>query len=176
MSQVRIRPQFWFDQLPNFQPDDSMAECHAERAVERIAEKKAEGNVEKLEKLVDQLKGKIDSKDTVIKSEVKSAKIIEISIQILFTFIQRPASTGSKRRSRKSSVSYGYIKDMGLLQKIVDKIFFCMSRNSRIGIFLSIELIAEVLGLGSLVSTIMLLIKIGFPLQGVILFLLSVRI
>ena len=65
---------------------------------------------------------------------------------------------------------------MGLLQKIVDKIFFCMSRNSRIGIFLSIELIAEVLGLGSLVSTIMLLIKIGFPLQGVILFLLSVRI
>ena len=153
-----------------------MAECHAKRAGERIAEKKAEGNVEKLEQLVDQLKGKIESKDTVIKSEVKSAKIIEISIQILFTFIQRPASTGSKRRSRKSSGSHGSIKEMGLLQKIVDKIFFCMGRNSRIGVFLSIEVAIHVIGLGSLMSTIMMLIKIGFPLQGVILTLLSVRI
>ena len=74
--QVRIPPQFWFDQLPNFQPDDSMAECHAKKARERIAEKKAEGNVEKLEQLVDQLKGKIESKDTVIKAEVRSLKII----------------------------------------------------------------------------------------------------
>ena len=85
MSQVRIPPQFWFDQLPNFKPDDSMAECHARRAGERIAEKKAEGNVEKLEQLVDQLKGKIDSKDTIINAEVKSPKIIEFFIQIPLT-------------------------------------------------------------------------------------------
>ena len=94
-----------------------MAECHAKKAREKIAEKKAEGNVEKLEKLVDQLKGKIDSKDTVIKSEVKSAKIIEISIQILFTFIQRPASTGSKRRSRNFSGSQDSIKEVGIQHK-----------------------------------------------------------
>ena len=65
---------------------------------------------------------------------------------------------------------------MGLKHKILDKILFFMERNSRIGVFLSIEVITEVVGLVSLVSTIMLLIKIGFSLQGVILLLLSVRI
>ena len=65
---------------------------------------------------------------------------------------------------------------MGTLHKIIDKIFFCMDRNSRIGIFLSFEVTTEVFGLVSMVSNIMLLIKIGFPLQGVILLLLSVRI
>ena len=65
---------------------------------------------------------------------------------------------------------------MGLKHKTIDKILFFMERNSRIGVFLSIEVITEVLGLVSLVSTIMLLIKIGFSLQGFILLLLSVRI
>ena len=65
---------------------------------------------------------------------------------------------------------------MGLKHKTIDKILFFMERNSRIGVFLSIEVITEVLGLVSVVSTIMLLIKIGFSLQGVILLLLSVRI
>ena len=64
---------------------------------------------------------------------------------------------------------------MGLKHKILDKILFFMERNSRIGVFLSIEVITEVVGLVSLVSTIMLLIKIGFSLHGVILLLLSVR-
>ena len=65
---------------------------------------------------------------------------------------------------------------MGLLQKIIDKMLFCMTRNSRIGVFLSISVTAEVASLGSLMSTIMVLIKIGFPLQAVIVLLLSVRI
>ena len=65
---------------------------------------------------------------------------------------------------------------MGLKHKILDKLLFFMERNSRNGVFLSIEVITEVVGLVSLVSTIMLLIKIGFSLQGVILLLLSVRI
>ena len=69
----------------------------------------------------------------------------------------------------------GSIKDMGLKHKTIDKILFFMERNSRIGVFLSIEVITEVVGLVSLVSTIMLLIKIGFSLHGVILLLLSVR-
>ena len=72
--------------------------------------------------------------------------------------------------------SHGSIEELGLLQKIIDKIFFCMKRNSRIGLFLSIEVTIHVIGLVSMVSTIMLLIKIGFPLQGAILTLLSVRI
>ena len=57
-----------------------MEECHAKKAREKIAEKKAEGNVKKLEQLVDELKGEIESKDTGIKAEVKSPKIIECSI------------------------------------------------------------------------------------------------
>ena len=97
-----------------------------------------------------------------------------MTVHILF--IQRPGRNGSKRRSRNSFGSHGSIKHMGLQHKIIDKIFFCMGRNSRIGVFLSIAVTTEVLGLVSLVSTIMLLIKIGFPLQGVILLLLSVRI
>ena len=35
---------------------DCMEDCHAEKAREKIAEKKAEGNLKKLEQLVDQLK------------------------------------------------------------------------------------------------------------------------
>ena len=91
-------------------------------------------------------------------------------------FIQKPDRNGSKRRSRNSCGSHGSIKDLGLLQKIIDKIFFCTDRNSRIGIYFSVEVTTEVLGLVVLVSTIMLLIKIGFALQGVILLLLNVRI
>ena len=92
-------------------------------------------------------------------------------------FMQRPAGRkGSKRRSRNSFGSYGSIKDMGLLQKIIDKIFFCMSRNSRIGLFLSIGVVTELIGLLSLILTIMLLLLTGFPLHAVLLLLLSVRI
>ena len=45
-----------------------MAEC---LAGEKIAENKAEGNVEKLEQLPDQLKGQIESTEPVITAEVK---------------------------------------------------------------------------------------------------------
>ena len=65
---------------------------------------------------------------------------------------------------------------MGLQYKIIDKMFFCMSRNSRIGAFFSIEGALQVIGLVSLALTVTLLIKIGFPLQAVLLLLLSVRI
>ena len=93
--------------------------------------------------------------------------------------IQRPGErkgSKSKHRSKNSIGSHGSIKDMGLQHKIIDKMFFCMDRNSRIGLFFSTGVVIEVLGLVSLVSTIMLLIKIGFPLQAVILLLLSVRV
>ena len=66
--------------------------------------------------------------------------------------------------------------DMGLLQKIVDNIFFCMTRNTRIGVFLLIAVMAEVVALVPLMSTIILLINMGFPLQAVSLLVLNVRI
>ena len=72
--------------------------------------------------------------------------------------------------------SSGFIKDMGLKQKIINGICFFMKRNSRIGVFLTIEVMTELIGLVTLVSAIVMLIKIGFPLQAVILLLLSVSI
>ena len=51
-----------------------MAECHANKATEKIAENKAKPNKEKLEELVDQLHGKIESTAT---AEVKCPKIIQ---------------------------------------------------------------------------------------------------
>ena len=72
MSQVKESPKVLVvTKVYNFKPDNSMAECHAKKAGEKIAEKKAAGNVEKLEQLVDQLKGEIKSKDSLIKTEVK---------------------------------------------------------------------------------------------------------
>ena len=62
-------------------PNDSMAECHAKKARKEIAKKKAKPNEEKLEQLVDQLKGQIESTAT---AEVKSPKIIQFSIKIPF--------------------------------------------------------------------------------------------
>ena len=53
-----------------------MAECHNKMARKKIAEKKAKANEEKLEELVDQLKGRIESTDTaeveMIKSDLKN--------------------------------------------------------------------------------------------------------
>ena len=62
------------------------------------------------------------------------------------------------------------------MQTLVDKIFFCMKRNSRIGVFLSIGVTTEVVALVSLLSTISLLIWTGFSTQAVLLLLLSVSI
>ena len=56
-----------------------MVECHARRAGEKIDERKAE----KLDQLVDQLKGQIESKDM---AEVMSQKIIKFSFQIPLEF------------------------------------------------------------------------------------------
>ena len=60
------------------------------------------------------------------------------------------------------------------MQKMIDKMFFCMNRNSRIGVFLSIAATAEVAALGALLSTISMLIWTGFSTQAVLLLLLSV--
>ena len=91
-----------------------------------------------------------------------------------FIFFQGPEGRGGSKRSSRSS--FGSIKDMGLKQKIINGICFFMKRNSRIGVFLTIEVITELIGLVTLVSAIVMLIKIGFPLQAVILLLLSVSI
>ena len=72
MSQVKEFPKVLVAfKVCNFKPDNSMAECHAKKAGEKIAENKAGGNVEKLEQLPDQLKGQIESSEPVITAEVK---------------------------------------------------------------------------------------------------------
>ena len=83
-------------------------------------------------------------------------------------YLQRP------EKLKASFSSHGSIQEMGLQHKIIDKIFFCIGRTSRIGFFLSIEVSIHVIGLASLVSTVILLIKLGFPVQAVVLLLLSV--
>ena len=105
-------------------------------------------------------------------------KCIKYMTDHIFIFIQkRPRGRkGSKRRSRKSLGSHGSIKNMGFKHKMIDKIFFFLHRDSRIGVFLALEVITEVLAVASLISTIILLIKIGFSLKGVILLLFPVRI
>ena len=53
-----------------------MVECHTKLGRKKIAKKKAKLNEEKLEELVDQLHGKIESTAT---AEVKCPKMIQFS-------------------------------------------------------------------------------------------------
>ena len=59
----------------NFKPEHSMAESHAKKAREKIAQKKAKGNAKNLELLVDELQGKMESQDTVITFKTTLNKI-----------------------------------------------------------------------------------------------------
>ena len=63
----------------NYQPEHSMAESHAKKAREKIAQKKAKDNVKKLELLVDELQGKMESQETVnLKNDSK--KILKVKM------------------------------------------------------------------------------------------------
>ena len=56
-----------------------MAESHAKKAREKIAQKKAKGNVKNLELLVDELQGKMESQETVnLKNDSK--KILKVKM------------------------------------------------------------------------------------------------
>ena len=46
-----------------------MVECHAKRAREKIAEKKAEGNIQKLDRVVDQIKVKTEERKAMVNFE-----------------------------------------------------------------------------------------------------------
>ena len=67
-----LHSQFWLYKVFNFKPGESMAECHNKMARKKIAEKKAKANEKKLEELVDQLKGRIESTDTAEVEMIKS--------------------------------------------------------------------------------------------------------
>ena len=63
MSEVRIlSPDSFGCQLCNFKSEDSIADCHAKRTGENVAEKKAKDN---LDPVVVKLKGEKELKDTV---------------------------------------------------------------------------------------------------------------
>ena len=78
-------PQCFGYKFFNYQPEHSMAESHAKKAREKIAQKKAKDNVKKLELLVDELQGKMESQETVnlkndSKQNCKSKNVVFNSI------------------------------------------------------------------------------------------------
>ena len=91
--------------------------------------------------------------------------------------IQRPGErkgSKSKHRSRNSIGSHGSIKDMGLQHKIIDKMFFCMKPNSRLGVFFLISVFIETMDILSSTFNIWLMMKTGFAVEGSLFLLLKV--
>ena len=85
-------------------------------------------------------------------------------------------SKKSERSPRKSLLSgdLGKIKDLGFQQKTIDKLLFCMKEDSRLGVFFLVTTIQEIVGLVSEASTIVMMIKTGFYVEGLLLLLLKV--
>ena len=107
----------------------------------------------------------MDSKEL----EVKLDKIVVIPLQTT-------NSKGSKKSDRKSLLSgvLGKIKNLGLLQKTIHKMLFCMKEDSRLGVFFLVTTTQEMVGVLSEASTIFMMIKTGFSVEGLLLLLLKV--
>ena len=107
----------------------------------------------------------MDSKEL----EVKFDKIGVIPLQTI-------NSKGSKKSDRKSLLSgvLGKIKNLGLLQKTIHKMLFCMKEDSRLGVFFLVTTTQEIVGVLSEASTIFMMIKTGFSVEGLLLLLLKV--
>ena len=107
----------------------------------------------------------MDSKEL----EVKLDKIVVIPLQTT-------NSKGSKKSDWKSLLSgvLGKIKNLGLLQKTIHKMLFCMKEDSRLGVFFLVTSTQEIVGVLSEASTIVLMIKTGFSIEGLLLLLLKV--
>ena len=80
-----------------------------------------------------------------------------------------------RRRSRgsKRSTGLGEIEDLGFLYKIVNWIFFCLDSDTRLGVFLLVSAMMEMVGLLSETSNIWLMMKTGFAVQAVLLLLVK---
>ena len=67
----------------------------------------------------------------------------------------------------------GKIEDLGFLYKIVNWIFFCLDSDTRLGVFLLVSAMMEMVGLLSETSNIWLMMKTGFAVQAVLLLLVK---
>ena len=61
----------------------------------------------------------------------------------------------SRSGNAEDAENPGTISDMGLLHQIINKIFFCMKSDTRLGVFLLLTMFKEVFDLLSLSSNIM---------------------
>ena len=75
--------------------------------------------------------------------------------------------------SREGDSYYGSIKSLGFVQKVINKTFFCMKPRARIGVFFLLTMIQEVVGLISGISTIWMMMRTGFAVEGSLLLLVQ---
>ena len=95
------------------------------------------------------------------------AEEIELEEQ---SFIKEEEETEEKE---PSDSDYGSIKSLGFVEKVISKTFFCMKPRARIGVFFLLTIIQEVVGLISGISTIWLMIRTGFTVEGALLLLVQ---
>ena len=91
------------------------------------------------------------------------------------SFIAEEEETEGKDHSASTEGDrdYGSIKSLGFVEKVISKTFFCMKPRARIGIFFFLEMIQELVGLISGISTIWLMMKTGFAVEGSFLLLVQ---
>ena len=175
-----------------------MAEYHGQRARELIEAKKNPEHFDNMDKLVLQirknfrvrhfyfiwnavlpriiLKGESAERvDQSLDNEDKEAEEIELEEQ---SFIkeeteEKEPSAGDDSASREGDRDYGSIKSLGFVEKVISKTFFCMKPRARIGVFFLLTLLQEVVGLISGISTIWLMMKTGFAVEGSLLLLVQ---
>ena len=68
------------------------------------------------------------------------------------------------------SSDYGSIKELGFVQKVIDKTLFCMKPRARLGVFFLVTILQEIVGLITETSTIWLMIKTGSAVEAYLLF------
>ena len=106
--------------------------------------------------------------DHSLDNEHKEAEEIELEEQ---SFIkeeteEKEPTAGDDSASREGDRDYGSIKSLGFVEKVISKTFFCMKPRARIGVFFLLMMIQEVVGLISGISTIWLMIRTGFAVEG----------
>ena len=63
---------------------------------------------------------------------------------------------------------------LGFLHLVIDKMFFCMKPNSRLGVFFLISVFIETMDILSSTFNIWLMMKTGFAVEGSLFLLLKV--
>ena len=79
---------------------------------------------------------------------------------------EKEPTAGDDSASREGDRDYGSIKSLGLVEKAISKTFFLMKPRARIGVFFLLTMLQEVVGLISGISTIWLMIRTGFAVEG----------